>query len=243
MPRLIGLRTSPWTEKARFALDIAGVAYAYTEHTPLLGEVGLAALARRAPSRVSVPMLLRDDGPPLTDSYDIARHAHLIGQGDLFPPGLELECAQWNQRSERAMRAGRAIAMRKLAIDRRATRAQLPGFLPAATHDLMTPVAALGVRHIIRKYDVDALHDAAAMDQMSDAFDALREALGDRPYILGDHLTYADITMTAPLCFVTPPLALGYSEDIARPYTHDALSARYPDLLAWRDRIYAAHRM
>ncbi len=37
--RLIGLHYSPWTEKARWALDRQRVPYAFEEHLPMLGEM------------------------------------------------------------------------------------------------------------------------------------------------------------------------------------------------------------
>ena len=48
---LYGLSLSPWTERARWALDHHGVAYDYHEHVPMLGEVLLRMKARTRRAR------------------------------------------------------------------------------------------------------------------------------------------------------------------------------------------------
>jgi glutathione S-transferase len=83
MRTLYGLSQSPWTEKARWALDHHSVAYRYHEHVPVLGELLLRAKARSRPrgTKASVP-LLTDGDAVLCSSLAIARHAESIGRGD-----------------------------------------------------------------------------------------------------------------------------------------------------------------
>jgi glutathione S-transferase len=87
MLTLVGEYFSPWTEKARWALDHHRLEYRYREHVPLLGEALLRVRADRLTGRVSVPLLITDTGPIL-DSFAIAQHADRIGRGArLSPPG------------------------------------------------------------------------------------------------------------------------------------------------------------
>lgn len=76
---------SPWSEKARWALDHHGCDYHEIHHAPVVGEWRLRAQMRRPFGRLTVPVL-RDGDRWLTDSFDIARHADAIGHGTtLFP--------------------------------------------------------------------------------------------------------------------------------------------------------------
>ncbi len=105
---LVGEGFSPWTEKARWALDHHGVRYHYEEYVPLVDEPWLRLRARRLGGRISVPFLL-GPGVALGDSFAIAREAERIGHGAaLLPPHLLPLIETWNERSERLIAAGRA---------------------------------------------------------------------------------------------------------------------------------------
>ncbi|WP_239014942.1 glutathione S-transferase N-terminal domain-containing protein [Archangium violaceum] len=71
MRTLVGLGYSGWTEKARWAMDHHRLAYQYSEHIPLLGEL---RLRRHAPpgGRGTVPLLVEDSGITM-GSYAIAQ--------------------------------------------------------------------------------------------------------------------------------------------------------------------------
>ena len=110
MRTLYGLTQSPWTEKARWALEHHGVAYRYHEHLPFLGEVLLRLKARPRPpgTKASVPLLV-DDDQVLPSSLAIARHADTLGRDKpLFPSGQEREVERWADLSDRMIGAGRA---------------------------------------------------------------------------------------------------------------------------------------
>ncbi|HVY46043.1 MAG TPA: glutathione S-transferase N-terminal domain-containing protein, partial [Minicystis sp.] len=111
MTELFGLPISPWTEKARFALDHHGVAYRYRIYVPMLGEPLLRARLRRPVGRVTVPVLFTDEGA-FADSFAIARYADRVGAGaPLVPSERAADVAAWNDRSEAALAAGRALTL------------------------------------------------------------------------------------------------------------------------------------
>src|SRR4051812_21797018 len=102
---LFGLRVSPWTERARWALDHHKMSYAYHEHLPMLGEVLLRRKARV--KKASVP-LLADGEDVVMGSLAIAKYAEKTKGGDaLFPPGKETEIDHWADVAERITSAGR----------------------------------------------------------------------------------------------------------------------------------------
>ncbi len=76
------------------------------------------------------------------------------------------------------------------------------------------------------------------------ALDELRAGLGEGSYLLGNRFSYADVAMATALSYVQPVddayLRLGPATRAAR--TQERLAGEYPDLLTWRDQIYANHR-
>lgn len=103
---LYGLRVSPWTQRARWALDHHKLPFRYHEHVPLLGEPLLRARAKV--KRPTVPLLL-DGGNVIMESLEIARYADLIGTGSpLFPEELDARIVRVNELGDTILDVGRA---------------------------------------------------------------------------------------------------------------------------------------
>ncbi|MFP2956658.1 glutathione S-transferase family protein [Myxococcus sp. 1LA] len=242
MRTLYGLSYSPWTEKARWALDHHGVAYRYREHLPLIGE---PLLRWRTPRgvRPAVPLFI-DEGEAFPGSFVIARRAEELGQGEPLFPAADLPVIQrWEDESDQVLSAARAKVVAALLENRQAQVESLPGFLPTGLRSLLAPSAKLGARFVARKHQAPTDIDAFIQGKVVPALERLREALGGRPYLL-PRFSYADITAALMLQFVRAvddgylPLGPG-----TRAVWNDAaLAARFPDLLEWRDGLYAKHR-
>ncbi|NMO15556.1 glutathione S-transferase family protein [Pyxidicoccus fallax] len=242
MRTLYGLGYSGWTEKARWALDHHRVTYRYREHMPLIGEPVLRWRTARG-VRPSVPLLLDEEGS-ITGSFHIAKRAEAVGQGEpLFPPDAEDLNVRWEETGERVLGVARAHVVVGLLQNRRAQEESLPAFVPSWLRGLMAPSARMGARFIARKHRARGDVDAAIQETVVPALEQLRAALAGRPYLHG-RFTYADINAAAMLQFLRPvddrylPLGPGTRE----VWTHAPLAARYSDLLAWRDDLYAKHR-
>lgn len=107
-PKLISLHVSPWSERARWALDHHGIAYGIVEHSPVLGERRLRRVVGIAKPKATVPVLLVGR-EVLTESWDIAAYADRTGHGSkVIVPELEPQIRQWVQRIDDAMQSGRA---------------------------------------------------------------------------------------------------------------------------------------
>ena len=233
---------APWCEKARWALDHHGVPSREREHTPLIGEVVLRMAARRASGPVTVPLLV-DGDTVLMDSVAIARHAERRGDGaPLFPSAHERAIEAWNARSEVVMNAGRAPLLLRMRQSPAALREQLPPFVPGALRGALRPLASTGVAHLVRKYGVH--EDARHATRIREALAAMRAALADREHLVGGAFSFADITMATSLQVLLPVddryIALGPAP--REVWTHPELAREHADLIAWRDRLYAAHR-
>ena len=242
MTHLIALSYSPWSEKARWALDHHRVPYRYEEYVPMLGEPLLRARLRRLTGKVTVPVLLHEGGS-YTDSFDIARHAERAGTGEpLFPPTVIAEIMRWNERSESGLAAGRTLAVEGTASSVDAQVEALPPFVPASVRPMVTSVARLGVSFLRSKYKT-GIDRGTAEASLAGVLEELRTNLAGEPYLF-EELTYADITMAVTLQFVRPVrdafIPLGAAT--RRVWTNEGLSRRFADLIDWRDALYEKHR-
>jgi glutathione S-transferase len=241
MIRLVALPYSPWSEKARWALDHHRVAYKESAHMPMLGESLLRLRSGKMSGRVSVPLLVAD-GQAIDDSFAIARYAEAHGSGTpLFPRGAEGDVEAWNGRSEEALRAARVVYLRRLESDADARRETLPGFLPDALKSVLMPGTVAGVRFVGRKYkDLNPANADAAFEA---ALAHLEAVLDGKPHLLGD-FSFADIAMSTVLQFVQPVadqyLHLGPAS--RRCATDESLAKRFSRAVSWRDRLYTDHR-
>jgi glutathione S-transferase len=251
MTELLGLPYSPWSEKARWALDVRRVPYTFRHYQPLLGEPALRLKLRRLVGRVSVPVLTADDGQVFADSADIARWADGRGEGPaLFPAGREAEVARFVTLSERGLAAGRSLSLVRLLRDDEALAEMLPRGLRGVLGPLAPRMGAFGVARTLRKYRATAGEGEEARRVALGALDELREALakapapaGDAPRTLLGALSFADIAAAQVLVFVEPPssgLKMGAAS--RRSFGNPELLGEYGDLVAWRDALYRAYR-
>lgn len=242
--RLIALPYSPWSEKARWALDHHRIDYVEKLHTPMLGEVALRWRLRHGDGPRSVPVLVTEH-ETIGDSLQIAQYAERHGTGaPLFRRGEEDETRRWNDLSDRVMNAGRVLVTLRTAADPEACREALPGFVPPGLRRPLGPATRMAVRFVQRKYDVHT-DEHAARDDIRAVFAELRAALSDgRRTIAGGPLGYADIAMATTLQFVRP-LQTGIAPlgpATRRAWTDLELAGEYTDLLEWRDQLYASDR-
>ncbi len=188
-----------------------------------------------------MPVLLTDQGA-IADSWEIARWADARGTGPVLVPAAAIsELEHWIERSQRGMAAGRMLSLRRVLE------------VPAALDELTPPFARslgtlgrsmirAGVRRTLRKY-APPRDTEDHRSVLCSVLDELRTAL--RGPTLLDTFSYADITMAQVLVFVHPPdPTFLRSGPINRSLFGDPeLVKRYGDLVAWRDDLYARHRL
>jgi glutathione S-transferase len=244
MLELTAIAFSPWSEKARWALDHHRCDYRELAYEPIVGEYVLRWQMRRPFGRLTVPVL-RDGDRWLTDSFNIARHAESIGRGSpLFPEHRLEEIGAWNRRSEAALAAGRAILMRSWGNTRELAIAALPDRIPEPLKPLFLPIGRQRLRAFMARYSIRE-GDLSPEAMLTAELDALEQALDGRRYLLDDGFTYADVAMALTLQQVQPvdpryivrmaglgPAGMNVPE----------LESRYAGLIAWRDDLYARHR-
>jgi glutathione S-transferase len=255
-PRLVALPLSPWSERARWALDHHRLDYELVLHVPFLGERRLRRLVadteKAAPTkkvgptkrRATVPVLILN-GAVLTESWDIVQHADQHGHSTPLLPGDRLrEIRTYTDLADRTQEAARALVMRALLASGEALDETLPPQVPAALRPWLRPVARYGARWFARKYELCLDAEAEQTGAVRAALAAVRAALaGGSPYLLGT-FTYADIVMAlllqSVLPVVQPHMPLGPAT--RRVWTSPALAAEFADVVAWRDQLYERHR-
>jgi len=247
MRTLYGLGMSPWTEKARWALEHYRLEYRYHEHVPLLGEVFLRRLAKRAGAKPSVPLLV-DGDDVVSTALGIAHHAERAGRGGsparttLFPEGAVTDVERWADLADAMLAAARGRIVVGVTRSRAAQREALPGFVPGPLRGVFSPMAIVGARFVGSKYDASLDADDAMAAKVRPSLDRVRAVLaGGRPYLL-DEFSFADMAIAASLRLLRPEAEAVIGPGTREVWTHAALAEEYDDLVAWRDAIYQKHR-
>jgi glutathione S-transferase len=234
---------SPWSERARWALDHHGLAYRVIEHQPFLGERKLRKLVGPSKPRATVPVLIDGDAR-LTESWEIALYADRNGAGaKLLPEGREDEIRRWTEVSDAGMWAGRALVVTALLGSPAALAEGLPPEVPRWLRPIVRPVARRGVLWFARKYGVRAEDASADRAKLRSMLEKLREGLAGAPYLLGS-FSYADIVMATSLQGISPvaDAFIPIGPATREVWTQPSLAAEFADLIAWRDRLYERHR-
>jgi glutathione S-transferase len=232
--RLVTIPISHFCEKARWALDRAGIAYTEERHLPFLHLLA----ARRAGGGQTVPVLVTEDAV-LTESADIVRWA---------APEL---CDPEAERLEAWLDDG-------LGPDGRLW--MYHHTLPAVQR--MKPWALAGVPewervafragvHVLepamRRYlSVSASTASTALERCAGVFDAVAERLGDQPFLLGDRFTVADLTFAALAAPLILPVRYGSPlppvEAVPEAMAREVRRFRAHPAGRFAERLYATER-
>jgi len=242
-PTLYGLYYSPWTERARWALDHHGIEYRYREHVPFLGEPLLRFAARETPAeKKSVPLLVDDSGA-YGDSLDIVRRADAIGGASPLVTD-EAELRRWAALVEPALGAIRARVTKRVLADEEALREAATAAAPYAVAGLLKPVARAGARFIANKYQATLDDEAGQRAAVRALLEAARDALDGYPFLAGDAFGAVDILVAGALQGVQPVDAehLRLKPATRRAWTWPELADEAGDLIEWRDALYAERR-
>ncbi|MCG8313571.1 MAG: glutathione S-transferase N-terminal domain-containing protein [Pseudomonadales bacterium] len=244
LPNFIQLPVSPWSEKARWALDHSHVAYESIEYIPTISTLAVRWQTKRFTSKLTIPILINGNDS-FSDSWDIARYADLQraeGIESLFPHD-DLEAIEaWNAKSEEILGTLRLGALEQMKQNRQTQINALPDFFPHALRPYLWPVSWLAIQTLSQKYQKEGSHP---MDVVEQHLQSLRNSLekSGNDYILGS-FSYADIVMCCSLQMVAPVADefLVMDAQIREDWSNPQLKEAYQDLVEWRDRIYKKHR-
>lgn len=229
VPRLVTIPFSHYCEKARWALDRAGVEYREDGHLPLFAW----APALRAGRARTVPSLVTAGGA-VTDSTDILRWCDHHGDAPpLFPFDLP-EAAELEERFDRRLGPhSRRIAYGHVLPALRDILDDTPGVprLEVRAAKLMVPAIAAIMR---RGLKVTPAGIARSRERCADVFTDVELRLADgRRYLCGDRFTAADLTFAALAVPIVMPAELSSYVPIDRmPAAMADEVARHRDTIA-----------
>lgn len=196
--RLVTIPISHFCEKARWALDRAGLTYVEERHLQVIHVFA----ARRAGGGRTVPVFVTESGTVLADSTDILRwaDAHVPNHLRLYPDGeLGAQAAALETRLDEQLGPDGRLWMYQetLPVVNDLTPwalAGVPGWERGAFR-FAGPVVDAMIRHYL---GVDAAAADAALDRVEREFDDIAARLSDgRRFVLGDTFTAADLTFAA----------------------------------------------
>jgi glutathione S-transferase len=232
-PTLITIPISHYCEKARWALDRAGIAYRERAHLQVIHWIPVA----RAGGRKTAPVLIWGDRV-FADSTDIVEEASAHAQPDraLFPvdPDAAAEVRSLQRDFDELLGPeGRRWMYFNLRGRRDIAIAYACTGVPAWQRRGLPLVYPLAARIIDRYLDITPANAKRSEVEVQAVFDSVAERLGDgRPYLCGDRFSAADLTfasLAAPL--LMPPQ---YGVPLPQP---DEL----PAAMATKVREFRAH--
>jgi glutathione S-transferase len=229
---LVTISISHYCEKARWALDRAGLAYEEHRHLPALHRVAV----KRAGGHLTVPVLVCEDGV-LPDSADIIAWAdgRLAPERRLIPeePDQAAEArALADDYDERFGPETRRWVYFGLRGRRDLAGPSLTAGAPAwqrSTFRMTYAPLSFAVNKVL---DITPETAAESDRRMRVVLDEVAERLADgRPYLLGERFTIADLTFAA----LAAPLVLPPEYGVALPPVEampDAMAATIRELRA-----------
>jgi glutathione S-transferase len=246
--RLVTIPISHFCEKARWALDRAGVEYVEQPHLQLVHVFA----ARFAGGGRTVPVFVTDGGDVLADSTAILRWAdtQIAPAMRLYPDGaLGAEAAALEASLDYGFGPDGRLWLyhETLPVVRQLQQSVLVGV--PRWERMFFRVARPLVGVSIRRYlGVDAPAARAALARVDEVFDDIAKRLSDgRRFLLGDSFTAADLTfaaLAAPMLLparygspLPPPEAMPdrFAREVERMRAHPAG--------AFADRLYNEERV
>jgi glutathione S-transferase len=215
--RLITLPISHYCEKARWALERAGIAYREERHVQLIHRFA----ARRAGGHNTVPVLVTADAA-IADSSEIVAwvdertpdHARLFAAANGGRGELARVCARLD--GELGPRARRLIYTHMIRGRRELAQRFNNTGVPAwedRTARLLWPALTAAVARVLGIRPGSELQDEAAVWRELDWVAELRA--DGRPYLLGERFGAADLTFAAlAAAVIVPPI---YSVPLPQP--------------------------
>jgi glutathione S-transferase len=199
LPLLVTIGPSHYCEKARWALERAGIAYVEEPHAPMMH---WAYTLPRARTR-TVPLLLVEGEPPITDSTDILRYADRACRPEerLFPevPTLLREVERLESRFDEELGpAARRLAYCYVTLDARPFVGLFAPSLPPVERRVFERserVLRALLRRAFKVSDAAALRTRGKLEALfADVSTLVKDG---RRYLVGERLTAADVTFVA----------------------------------------------
>jgi glutathione S-transferase len=242
--RLITIPFSHYCEKARWALEVCGVAFDEEGHLPMFHY----AATLRAGAKRTVPALI-DRGKVIPDSTPIIAYADEQRPGALLPvdPEQRAEALAIEDELDKQLGPASRRWMYFQIMDRKDLDHVILQGVPRWEALALKATRPAAIAYLKRSLKIDAAAAERSRAKIDQAFSAVGAQLGDgRRYLIGDKFSVADLTFAALAAPILLPPQYG-----SRLPPLDAFSAEARARIeTWRGsppgqfalRIYAEHR-
>jgi glutathione S-transferase len=232
--KLYGITFSPWTYKARWALEWHRIPYDYSEYAVMMDKLSTRIRLRHFTGSLTVPAA-RIGKTVLLNSLEIASYADRKGEGKTLLLDNP-EVLVWDALADEFQRLGRYRLTKSFASDPLALKESLPGLLQRIPGSAL--LGKLGVQYMLRTYPVES-DLSAANNRMREILLEIRKKLEEGDFLIGEP-SYADMAIAAMLQMVDP---VGSHFIPLKPSaeTHwrvESLAEEFRDLCVWRDRVF-----
>lgn len=238
---LWALAWSPPSERARWALRARGVPFEEVRYIP---STHMSLRLVSATGKASVPVLFADT-EIVPDSTAIARWADERGTRGppLFPKGADAEIAAWTAIADELFARSRVIFGPGFGRDREALRAMIDP-APAWASALFPIAWRFAGWSFVQRYDLGSEELEAANAKLREVLVAAEAKRAGRLHLVGDALTYADVSLAVLLSGLRPPPRDLYPMPpaVARLFTTVPEPGPWDALFAWRDEIWRHHK-
>ena len=229
-PILIGEAFSPWTQKARWALEACGVGHVYEEYAPVLGEPRLRWRTGHWTGRATVPVLL-DGNRVIPDSWSIVLHANARSPVPLIRDLVE--CARWNARCDAACAEARQRVLRRISTSTVALDEAVVGILPWAPPGLRRAAALAVIRRLQRKY-AGLGRDGALREAL---LQGRRQLQGSGTGFLSTAFGFPDIALAVVVEVIAPRARTARGPATLACWSDHTLTSEFTDVVRWRDGL------
>jgi glutathione S-transferase len=202
--RLVTIPFSHYCEKARWALDRAGIDYVEEPHVPMFAW----APALRTGRKRTVPVLTADD-EVLTDSHDILGWVHRRAPKiDLYPEDIASDVEQLESTFDKKVGpAARRLAYHALLKDPGVVRDLFVNRAPMWQRVATRTMMPIMIRMIQRGLKIDEAGVARSSSQLAPVLADVEGRLENSggPWLFGDRFTAADLTFASLMTPVVVP--------------------------------------
>ncbi len=232
---------SHYCEKVRWALDYKGIDYQIKNHLPGLH----SRTATRLASSSSLPILVHGDKVVQSSSDIITYLDSQFPQTPLTPENkaLKPEALDWEKFADEQI----GIAVRLICYNVLLDHPKV--VIPFFTHNgpwygpLVMKVAFPKLSAVMRnKMMISAQTAAKANRQLSNALDKVNAQLQNRPFLVGDKFSRADLAVASLLAPLCKPKQYGLDWPEHYPEPLEAIIAQHREKLTWVDKLYVNHR-
>jgi glutathione S-transferase len=238
--KLITIPFSHYCEKARWALDRAGVAYEEDGHLPIFHYRPV----KKAGGKKTVPILRTPDrdAPPIADSTEIVAWADAHKPGCLLPAddkvraeALAIEDHLDNDLGPAARRWGYSHLLPRKDLD-----AMMVGVVPRWELRMLKITRPIAYGMLRRGLKIDAAGVERSRQKIEDSFAYVHDRLRDgRRYLAGDAFTVADLTLAALASAVLLPRA----HPVRLPEAESFPPEPRDQIERWRDTAAGRHAL